>query len=225
MTSAAIVALRARVASNTLTANDQGALTTALDFIAPTFMGPDETAAIAADEIEAREWIAALYTIAANGGSPVTFTRVTTPNTETSLTVPFQPTDVGKVLLVADLVPQTTGLLLVSVNLDVIEDAAGAPAIAAFLVDDLTAVTGGTLIAPGLTEEPTSTTPAFGGPPIFSTEQASFAAGNPHQASLTLASCPVQAVVGHRIGIVIVASDTAAQNWTGIAVSMAVVEI
>ena len=225
----ALQALRNAIASNTLTTLQQGALTTALDEIIPTFPTPDElsSALPPSDQVDARTWISALYSIQGNGGAPLTLTRVVTPNADTSLTAPIAPGVLGKVLLVADITPQSTGLLLVSVNVDLIEDAAGVPGFAIFFVDNLTAVTGGTLIAPGLTEEPTSTTPAFGaGVAVFATEAPSFDDGtNPHNAVLPLAGVPVQAVVGHRTGIIVVARDTGAQNWTAIAATVSVIEL
>jgi hypothetical protein len=222
----ALVAFTFRLASNNLTARDIAALTTALEAIVPSFPNPDETSAtVFSDETDAREWISALYTIQANGETTVSTTRVVTPNAETPLTAPFAP-GAGKVLLVADITPATSGLLLVSVNVALIEDATGVPGFAIFFIDNLTAITGGTLLAPGLTEEPTSTTPAFGtGVLVFSTEAPSFNDGsNPHTAVLTLAGVPVQAVVGHRTGIVVLARDTAAQNWTSVAATVSVVE-
>lgn len=228
MSSAALVALRNRIATNSLTASDQGALTTALDFIAPTFEAPDETASVVfSDEENAREWIAALYTIQAGGGADfMSLARVITPNLESSLPVPFEPTAAGKVLVVADITPESTGLLLVSVNLSIIEDAAGTPGIAVIFLDDLTAVTGGTLIAPGLTAEPTSTTPSFspGGVVIMAVQEATFAAAQPNNAVLTIAAAPVQVTVGHRVGIFVVAVDSSTQNWTALGLSMSVVE-
>lgn len=69
MTSAALADLQARIASNTLTALQQAALTTALAAIVPTFPNPDESASIVSvlEEPLAREWIAALYTINGEG--------------------------------------------------------------------------------------------------------------------------------------------------------------
>jgi hypothetical protein len=227
MNNPALEAFFFRIASNNLTAKDIAALTTALQVVIPTFPNPDETStALFSDEGDAREWIAALYTIQANGETTVSANRVVTPNPITELTVPFAP-GAGKVLLVADITPQSSGLLLVSVNLGITEDAAGVPAFLIAYVDLLTAVTGGTLIAPGLTEEPTSTTPAFtAGVGVFAVENPSFNDGtNPHEATLTAASVPVQAVVGHRTGIIVVAKDTGAQNWTAISASVSVVEL
>lgn len=226
MNNPALEAFFFRIVNNNLTAKDIAALTTALDSVIPGFPNPDETStALFSDQGDAREWIAALYTIQANGETTVSGNRVVTPNTPTSLAVPFAPGPGGKVLLVADITPQSSGLLLVSVNLSIIEDAAGVPGCEIIFVDDLTAITGGTLIAPGLTSEPTSTTPAFGaGEAVFATAQPS-TAGAPHIATLTLASVPVQAVTGHRTGIILLGVDTGAQNWTNILAAISVVEL
>jgi hypothetical protein len=69
--SIALVNLRAAIATNTLNALQQGALTQALDAIIPTFPEPDPSgvAQPPPDEDDSREWIAALYTIQAAGGS------------------------------------------------------------------------------------------------------------------------------------------------------------
>jgi hypothetical protein len=85
MTSAALLDLAARVATNTLTVLQQNALSQALLAIAPTFPSPDEESnAIAPpDEGNAREWIAALYAIQSLSGgvAPLPPTLlVTTPN-------------------------------------------------------------------------------------------------------------------------------------------------
>jgi hypothetical protein len=68
--SVALTNLRAAIATNTLTALQQAALTQALDAIIPTFPVPDfEGVALPPpDEADAREWIAALYAIQSEGG-------------------------------------------------------------------------------------------------------------------------------------------------------------
>jgi hypothetical protein len=228
MSNPALVAFTFRLASNNLSANDIAALVTALEAVVPTFPQPDQlSTTVFSDETDAREWISALYTIQAEGDTTVSLTRVVTPNALTSLPVPFQPGIAGKTLLVADITPATTGRLLVSVNLSIIEDAAGIPAFAIFYVDNLTGIVGGTLIAPGLTAEPTSTTPAVGtGVVVFATEAIAFNDGaNPHVALPIVASVPIQAVVGHRTGIFVFAHDSGTQNWTSIGASVSVIEL
>ncbi|HEY2570825.1 MAG TPA: hypothetical protein VGI27_05100, partial [Solirubrobacteraceae bacterium] len=199
MTSA-LVALSSRIATNTLTAGDIAALTSALADIAPTFPVPDESGvALFSDEDEARRWIAALYTIQAGGGtSIVSLARVVSPTEITAFPAPFQPTTLGKVLFVADFTPEVSGLVLVSVNVDIESDAVGVPGLALFVVP-LTAVTGGTLIAPGLTAEPTSTTPAFSaGLPMIAVEHPTFddGSGNPNTSILVIASAPLNGTPG-----------------------------
>lgn len=228
MSNANLIALQNAILTNTLSADQQGALATALGDIIPTFPTVDErgNAVPYTDEAVSQTWLAALFSLAAGGGSPMVLpVRVFSPP-QAQLPVPFQPTSAGKLLAVADVTPQFTGKLLVSVNIALFEDASGTPAFALFYVDDLTAVTGGTVIAPGLIGEPTSTTPAFGaGVPIAAVQEPSFAGSAPDQAILVMASIPVQAVVGHRTGLVLVATDTGTQNWTGITAMISVVEL
>lgn len=76
MTSAALQDLSTRIASNTLTGPQQAALTTALAFLIPTFPSPDDLSdgmPSEPEEILARTWMAALYTLQAeaSGGSTV----------------------------------------------------------------------------------------------------------------------------------------------------------
>jgi hypothetical protein len=71
MTSAALVDLSNRIATNTLTAAQISALTTVLAEIAPTFPTPDQVGEAVEplpEEILARIWISALYTIQQVGG-------------------------------------------------------------------------------------------------------------------------------------------------------------
>lgn len=70
MTSAAIVALRTRILTNTLTATDQAALGDALEAMAPDFPSPDEISNSIVDARLARTWIAPLYNIQAEGSGP-----------------------------------------------------------------------------------------------------------------------------------------------------------
>jgi hypothetical protein len=225
--SAALVALAGRIATNTLTAWDISALTAALSAITPTFPVPDGSGvSLYSDEDEAREWIAALYTIQAGGGTgPVTLQRVITPTTVALLPAPFEPTSAGKILFVIDITPQSN-LILVSVNVDLISDGAGVPGLNLVLVPLLTAVTGGTVIAPGITAEATSTTPAVStGTEIVPTEAPTFddGSGNPHSCILVVASAPVTVIAGQRYGIVCLARDTSTQNWTSIAAAISAI--
>jgi hypothetical protein len=222
---AAILALRDRIATNTLTASDQGALTTALNFVAPTFGTPDETSALVfSDEENAREMMAALYTIAAGGGAalivPAKVTTPTTPETQVTLT----PGAAGQLLAVIDITPTSTGLVLVSANFGVIPASADAPQIAMFFVEDLTAVTGGTLVSPGLTTHPTSITPALpGSGEVFATADTAETIAAQLVASLTFAGVPVQLTVGHRAGIAFFAVSNGTIAWT-VGMSISAVE-
>jgi hypothetical protein len=71
MSNAALLDLRARILSNTLTAAQQGALAAALDEVEPTFPTPDELAN-SIPQFEgalARDWYASLYSIALGNGA------------------------------------------------------------------------------------------------------------------------------------------------------------
>jgi hypothetical protein len=77
MTSEALEDLSHRIGTNTLTAAQQAALGEALATILPVFPSSVATGAVGPDESMARQWMAALYTIAAEGaasGGPVTGT-------------------------------------------------------------------------------------------------------------------------------------------------------
>jgi hypothetical protein len=228
MSSAALTALRNAILTNTLDAGQQGALATALAVIIPDFPTVDElsNAVPENDEVLAREWIAALYTIQAGDAAPMpTLQRVISPTEITPLPAPFQPGTLGKVLFVADITPEVSGLILLSVNLNLISDAAGAPGLAIFIVA-LTAVAGGTVLAPGLTVEPTSTTPAFGtGIPAFAMAEPTFDPGDgSHAGILTISGLPINGTVGQRYGIIGVARDTSTQNWTALNIGLSAVE-
>jgi hypothetical protein len=227
--SANLTNLRTAILSNTLTAGQQGALADALADIIPIFPSVDDRARAipGGDESIAQTWLASLFAINAGAQEPVvTPVRVVTPSIETLLPVPFAPGVGGEVLLVADVTPTASGLFLVSVNIALVESAAGVPGLALFFVENLTAVTGGTAVAPALTAEPTSTTPAFGaGTPVYAVEQPSFNDGsNPNNGILTMASIPVQLTAGVRAGIIVVARDTGAQNWTAISAQFSAIE-
>jgi hypothetical protein len=73
--SVALQNLRSAIATNTLTSLQQGALTQALDAIIPSFptVDPSGVAQPPRDGLDAREWIAVLYTIqSTSGGTPLT---------------------------------------------------------------------------------------------------------------------------------------------------------
>jgi hypothetical protein len=230
MTSPALVALKNAINTNTLDAAQRGALSTALDLLIPEFPTPDElsNSIPETEETLARDWIAALYTIQAGGGTPVNaLARVVSPTVITPWPVPFQPGVAGKILFVADITPEVTGELLVSVNVQIISDGAGVPRILLGVVGPLTAVTGGTLLAPGLTLEATSVTPDFSTAlPVATNLDETFddGAGNPHTAVLTIASIPINATRGVRIGIVGFAADTSTQSWTALTGQISVQE-
>jgi hypothetical protein len=110
MSNAALLDLRARIVSNTLTVAQQGALAAALDEIEPTFPTPDELANSIPqfEESLSRDWYASLYSIALGGGampppppggiSDVTGTApidVTSPTTDTRNVAITPATDVA----------------------------------------------------------------------------------------------------------------------------------
>jgi hypothetical protein len=71
MSSAALTALQVAINSNTLTVSQQAALSAALALIIPSFPTPDElsNSIPIPEEALARDWMAALYTIQAEGAS------------------------------------------------------------------------------------------------------------------------------------------------------------
>jgi hypothetical protein len=218
--------LRDAIAANTLNPAQKAALVLALDEIIPTFATVDDLSlAVPPDESNARVWMAALYTIQAEGGAALSLQRVVSPTEITPLPAPFQPGTGGKILFVADITPEVSGLLLLSVNLNLISDATGAPGLAIFVVE-LTAVAGGTVLAPGLTVEPTSTTPDFStGIPAFATAEPTFDPGDgSHTAVLSIAGLPINGTVGTRYGVIGIARDTSTQHWTSLNIGLSLVE-
>jgi hypothetical protein len=227
MTSPALSALRTRIATNALTLSDQTALTTALDAILPTFQSADDTSSVRfSDEPEAREWIAALYTIQAGGVVSGAGAHIQTPNTETLFAASMAPGPAGALLAALDVTSQTTGRLRVSVNVALIASIADEPEIALTFVDNLTAVTGGVAINAGITAVPTSTTPsASGGVAMFATAQATFSLGGTLDAFITLADIPLQVTVGHRIGIGVFLASPNSATLTEISAAITVDEV
>lgn len=151
--------------------------------------------------------------------------RVVTPNAETIFATDFSPSDAGTLFMALDITPEASGLLIISVNIAIVAEGTDQPSCAMFYVDDLTAITGGTLIAPGITAVPTATTPAFGaGVEVFAASNATQLVDEDHISLLTFAGIPVQAVAGHRTGLVFVADSPAEVVWATVACSLSVIE-
>jgi hypothetical protein len=140
---------------------------------------------------------------------------VTSGNAQLPFPVPFTPGG-GKILLVVDITPQTTGLLLALIPITVSCSGVDIPEFQLQWVDLLTAITGGVSGGTGITLEPTSVT---GAAPVtvaqMNTNTNSLADSGQFTASMTLA-VPVHAIAGHRTGIVVLAASFNGTNWNPI---------
>jgi hypothetical protein len=136
----------------------------------------------------------------ASGSSGTAGAAAYTPNTEQSFG-PITPGGSAVVLAVADITPKASGLLSIKATVAVSSSVPDALNLALFAVAPLTAITGGTLVGQGITEDPTSTTPAFGGAPIMSTLGVESTTGG-DLAGVTITGT-YQAVAGQRTGIVL----------------------
>jgi hypothetical protein len=153
--------------------------------------------------------------------------RVVSPNLETLLPSSFSPTSSGKVVAVVDITPSAAGLMLTSINMAIVASAPDDATLIAFFVPNLTAITGGTLVAPGLTFAPTSTTPLYTDPSsviMLSAVEPTEVVGGANIGTVSMANLPVQATPNKRCGIVFVAVSPNNTTWTSVAVSTAVVE-
>ena len=199
-----LVALLAAIGTNTLTPGMQGALTQALALIIPNFPTPDELASALPppDEDDAREWIAALYAIQATGGGTIvpSVNAAYTPNTESSFG-PITPGGSPVDLAVADITPTGSGLLSIKATVAIASSVPDAINLALFALAPLTAITGGTPVGVGITEDPTSTTPTPSGTPIMSDVGVESTVGG-NVASVTITGT-YQAVPGQRTGLLL----------------------
>jgi hypothetical protein len=148
---------------------------------------------------------------------------VLSPNAPFNFTLPFSP-GAGKILLVVDITPRASGKLILAGNIC----ASGLAAIdqIEFImqwVDLLTAITGGTSGGTGITLQPTSVT---GAAPV-SVAQVNQAVATPEAGLYTGSvgfNIPIQAIAGHRTGIVILASSIANIAWPNLFANVSVTE-
>lgn len=227
MPSAQLIALQTAINNNTLSVAQQAALSSALDAVIPTFPTPGDGGAVTTDDEPAlaRDWMCALYAIAAGSGAPPMTARLSTPNTETQFLASEAPGPGGAVLALLDFTPTRTGLMRISVNVVLNASGADTPTVALTYIDNLTAVGGGTLIAPGITAGPSSVTPAVGtGVSMCAIAEPTFTDGGT-VATIVLASIPLQAVVGHRTGVAVLIASPQSRILTNIAAIISVDEL
>lgn len=151
-----------------------------------------------------------------------------TPNAQSTFASAFVPGTAGKLIAVFDFTPDDTGTMRLNLNLSADASIADQPELVFFLVADLTAITGGTLIAPGITAAPTSTTPAAEtGVEMWSVAANSFTVGETADGVfLVAAGIPAQCVVGTRYGIaVVMASQTITTSFGTVSVSASLDEV
>lgn len=155
----------------------------------------------------------------ATAGEGVQGVVVRSPNAQTIFAEGFEPGTGGTaLLLVLDITPAATGLITILAQFPIASSNSGSiQSIAAFAVPALTAVTGGTAIATGVTATPTSTTPAFTDPSaieLIAQAQPSFINGEVNDTVLNFAFT-FQGTEGTRYGFVFVATDSDSENaWT-----------
>jgi hypothetical protein len=168
-------------------------------------------------------------TLLVQAGGPlsnVSLAHIQTPNTETQFLASEAPGPGGALLAVLDITPNVAGRLRVTVTVALDSSAPDTPEVALVFIDNLTAVTGGTPIAPGITAGPTSTTPpASGGVSMFEAASPTFTFGANTVAFVTLASMPLQVTPGHRVGIAVFLASPASATFTAISAAMTVDEV
>lgn len=155
---------------------------------------------------------------------------VASPNTVSSFAGSFVPGTTGSLLAVIDITPVATGLLTINVDLGgscLATAADGAlPELLVFVVADLTAVTGGTELVPGLTLTPTSTTPAASGGVTWNEDGMppfTVPGGGPNDFFLR-AFGVFQGTVGTRYGVCLFVADKDNTNTWGVGGQFSVVE-
>lgn len=135
------------------------------------------------------------------GANASALPRVITPNAPQTFAAALAPAaGTGSLVAAVDITPRKSGLLLCSALFNIQSDAADQCLIELLYVDLLTAITGGTLLAPGLTATPTSTTPVdTSNPPVAVQAQSTQVFTGPlNDAAIIFPSVPVQAIAGHR---------------------------
>jgi hypothetical protein len=162
-----------------------------------------------------------------NGGGLSSY--VVSPNGATTFATGMVPGTSGKLLAVAFLAPEASGLLTINANFLIVSNVAPVEdaVITAIYVPALTLVTGGSPIAPGLIATPASVTPAQNSGSavqLFAVTALTASVGGLFITTAQFAGLPCLAPVGVRAGIVFVAqssSNTAA--WTVVG-SVSVIE-
>lgn len=227
MSNTALINLQTAINNNTLSAAQQAALSAALDLLIPTFPPPSAIHPNPpfSDEVFARDWLAAIYEINESLGPPPMTATLQTPNTETQFLASEAPGPGGAVLALLDFTPTRTGKMRISVTVALNSSAVDDPTVSLIYIDNLTAVGGGTLIAPGITAGPSSVTPAVGsGVSMCALAQPTFVESAVDVGIVVLASIPLQAVVGHRTGVAVVIASPASATYTNIAAIISVDE-
>lgn len=227
MSNTNLINLQTAINNNTLSVAQQAALSAALDQVIPTFQTPGPGGSVNTDTegALARDWFAALYNIAEGAPAPPMTAHLSTPNTETQFLASEAPGPGGAVLALLDFTPTRTGLMRISVNVSMnVTGGADQPSIALIYLDNLTAVGGGTLIAPGITAGPSSVTPAVGGGVAMCAFAEETFDGD-SVAVVTLAGIPLQAVVGHRTGVAVIIASPHSRTFTNVAAVISVDEV
>jgi hypothetical protein len=162
-----------------------------------------------------------------NGGNLGSY--VISPNAVTTFATNVVPGTSGKLLAVAFLAPEATGVLSINANFTITSNAVATEdiAVTAIYVPALTLVTAGTPIAPGLIATPTSVTPAQNSPSAvtqFTTIEATASVSGTFTATATIAGLPCVAPTSVRAGIVFVLQSTNNTSALTVLGSIAVVE-
>ena len=155
--------------------------------------------------------------------APLPLARVVTPNGQPSLG-PFVGGFSGR-LLVVDITPTKTGLLICQFQIgDLSDSTVEGIDFEVFIADNLTGITGGTLIAPGLTaSEPGNLITAVASDaPVFVGETVTPPV-SPAGTRAVYFNAPLQAVVGHRTAIIAFTGATGDPTFSF--VSASVVEV
>jgi hypothetical protein len=130
------------------------------------------------------------------------------------------------VLLVADVIPTASGLLLCSFNMTVDTSAPDAIILGVAVQPKLTAIVGGTVVAPNIIAEPIST--AGDDPAVLvygPADEETILVGGSNVASAAVAVAAFQAVPGERIGIGLLVGSANGTSWTTIMVTAAIIEV
>lgn len=132
----------------------------------------------------------------------------------------------GMILLALDVTPTASGLLLCSFNLTVDTSAPDTVVSGVAVQPKLTSIVGGTVVAPNVIAEPTSTTGDDPAALIYGpASQPTTVVGGSNIASIAVAVISVQAIPGERIGIGLLVGSTNGTTWTTITATASVIEV